>query len=71
MLVVDGLKLYDRKELSSMLNVGVTTIANYQKRGELRQVTIGKKIYASEEALRDFLNGRIPELRNKREGESK
>lgn len=68
MLVVDGLKLYTRKELASMLNVGVTTIMNYQNRGELRSVKIGKAIYSSEEALREFLNGRIPELRNRKKG---
>lgn len=66
MLVVDGLKLYTRKELASMLNVGVTTIMNYQNRGELRSVKIGKAIFSSEEALREFLNGRIPELRNRK-----
>lgn len=62
MMTIDGVKLYDRKELASMLNVGIATIANYQKRGELRRVQIGKRVYSSEEALRDFLNGRIPEL---------
>lgn len=71
MLVVDGLKLYTRKELASMLNVGITTIMNYQNKGELRSVKIGKAIYSSEEALRDFLNGRIPELRDRNKAESK
>lgn len=71
MLVVDGLKLYTRKELASMLNVGITTIMNYQNKGELRSVKIGKAIYSSEEALRDFLNGRIPELRDRNKSESK
>lgn len=71
MLVVDGLKLYTRKELASMLNVGVTTIMNYQNRGELRSVKIGKAIYSSEEALREFLNGRIPELRNRKKEKEK
>ncbi len=59
MLVIDGLKLYDRKELAAMLNVGVSTIGNYHKKGDLRKVTIGKKVYSSEEALRDFLNGKL------------
>lgn len=59
MLVIDGIKLYDRKELAQMLGVGITTIGNYHKRGELRKVTIGRRLYSSEDALRDFLNGRI------------
>ena len=71
MLVVDGIKLYDRGELAAMLNVGITTIANYHKRGELRKVMIGKRVYSSEEALRDFLNGKIPELRNRTRSEGK
>lgn len=71
MLVVDGLKLYTRKDLASMLNVGLSTIMNYQRRGELRSVKVGKAIYSSEEALREFLNGRIPELRNRKREEEK
>jgi Helix-turn-helix domain len=69
MLVVDGIKLYTRAELASMLNVGLATISNYHRRGELRKVTIGKRVYSSEEALRDFLNGKIPELRKKANSE--
>lgn len=65
MLEIDGLKLYTRKELASMLNAGVASIANYQNRGELRVVKIGRLYYSSEEALREFLNGRIPELKER------
>lgn len=59
MIVIDGLKLYDRKDLAAMLNVSKETIANYHKRGKLRFVVVGRKKYSSEESLRDFLNGKV------------
>lgn len=68
MIYIDGTKLYDRADLSALLNVTQATIATYQKRGDLRNVLIGRKVYSSEEALRDFLNGvgRITTERNRK-----
>lgn len=59
MLTIDGIKLYTRQELADMLNVCISTIGNYHRKGTLRYVVIGKRVYTSEEALKDFLNGKI------------
>ena len=59
MITIDGIKLYTRQELAQMLNVGESTIGSYHRKGTLRYVMIGKRLYTSEEALKDFLNGKI------------
>lgn len=61
MLTIEGIKLYSRQELASMLDVNIMTIQKYQKTGRMKSVKIGKGIYTSEESLKEFLNGRIIE----------
>ena len=57
MLEIQGLKLYDTQDLAAMLNVSRTTVSNLRNKGKLKYTRIGKKLYTSEEALREYLNG--------------
>ncbi len=55
---VNGTKLFSVEELCSMMGCNRRVIYNAAKTGKLRVVRIGRLLYASEESLRDFLNGR-------------
>lgn len=55
---VNGTKLFSVEELSSMMDCNRRTIYQAAKSGKLRVVRIGRLLYASEESLKDFLNGR-------------
>lgn len=54
---IQGQKFYDRKDLAKLLDVTIATIANKQRKGELKAIYIGRSLYTSEENLRKFLNG--------------
>lgn len=54
----NGTKLYDVDELSAMLGVHRLNIYKAIREQKLRAVRLGRRLYATEEALRDYLNGR-------------
>lgn len=54
----NNIKLYNLKELSSILGVTVRTLMNYIKDGKLKAVKIGGKWVVTEENLQNFINGR-------------
>lgn len=56
MKVINGVKLFTKKEVAELLGVTETTIINYRKKG-LASTTIGRRIYISEDALTAYLNG--------------
>lgn len=57
MIEINKIKLFDTQELSSLLNLSECSVANLRKKGLLRYTRIGRKLYSSEEALMDYLNG--------------
>lgn len=61
MIEIQGIKLYDNDELLKMLNSTPNTLTKLRRDGKLGFCRIGKKLYTSEEALRDYLNGRVAE----------
>jgi hypothetical protein len=48
--------VYDLKALSDKLNIGIRTLREYIKRGELKAKKIGKAYYVTEHSLMDFLD---------------
>ena len=48
--------VYDLKSLSKKLNIGIRTLREYIKRGELRAKKIGKAYYVTEPNLMSFLD---------------
>ena len=48
--------VYDLKALSRKLNIGIRTLREYIKRGELRAKKIGKAYYVTEPNLIRFLD---------------
>lgn len=61
MLEINGVKLYDSSELAAMLNVSIPTISKLRKMGKLKFTRVGRKIYSSEQAFNDYLNGIVRE----------
>lgn len=57
MLEIKNVKLYDTEELAALLNVSKPTISKLRKNGLIKYTRIGKKLYTSEQALNDYLNG--------------
>ncbi len=47
--------IYDLKSLSKKLNIGIRTLREYIKRGELKAKKIGKAYYVTEPNLMRFL----------------
>ncbi len=47
--------VYDLKALSKKLNIGIRTLREYIKRGELKAKKIGKAYYVTEPNLLAFL----------------
>ena len=47
--------VYDLKVLSKKLNIGIRTLREYIKRGELKAKKIGKAYYVTEPNLMRFL----------------
>ncbi len=68
MKTINGVKLYTTREVATLLGVGIPTIANYRKQGNLKSTMLGGKIYISEKALEEYLNG---EILQRKEEESK
>lgn len=58
MKIINGVKMYDSKEVSALLGVNGTTLISYRRKGLLRSVRMGRGYYTSEESLRDYLNGK-------------
>ena len=50
--------IYDLKSLSKKLNIGIRTLREYIKRGELRAKKIGKAYYVTEPNLMSFLDSK-------------
>ena len=48
--------VYDLKALSKKLNIGIRTLREYIKRGDLKAKKIGKAYYVTELNLLAFLN---------------
>lgn len=63
MLDIQGVKLYDTQDLAALLNVSRTTIGTLRSKGKLKFTRIGKKLYTSEESLREYLNGVLAETK--------
>ena len=61
MLEINNVKLYDTEELAALLNVSKPTISKLRNKGKLKFTRIGKKLYTSEQALNDYLNGVVAE----------
>lgn len=61
MLEINGVKLYESAELAAMLNVSTVTISKLRKMGKLKFTRVGRRIYSSEQALNDYLNGIVRE----------
>lgn len=57
MLEIKGIKLYTSQELAAMLNVSTQTITKLRKKRLIRSTRIGRKLYTSEEAIKDYLQG--------------
>lgn len=55
---VNGIKLFSVEEIAKMMDCNRRVIYEAHKKGTLRGVKIGRFLYASEESLKDFLNGR-------------
>ena len=66
MKVINGIKLYTMTDLCSMLEVGEATIRRYRKEGLIASITIGKRPYVTEQALKDFLRGKTQEAAKRR-----
>ena len=61
MLEIKNVKLYDTAELAALLNVSIPTISKLRNKGKLKFTRIGRKLYTSEQALNDYLNGVVAE----------
>jgi len=57
MIEIQDVKLYDTQDLAALLNVSRTTISNLRNKGKLKYTRIGKRLYTSEQSLREYLNG--------------
>lgn len=53
--IIAGHTMYDVVELSELLQISRPSVLAYVRRGKIRGQRVGRKIYVSEEALRDFL----------------
>jgi hypothetical protein len=51
-----GTPVYDLKELSGKLNIGIRTLREYVKKGKLKAKKIGKAYYVTEPNLLVFLD---------------
>lgn len=54
---IQGVKLYDMNEVAEMLNISKRTITTMMQKGQLLNTRIGRKIFISEESIKDYLNG--------------
>lgn len=56
---IQGMKLYTSEEVAEMLGCSQQTLSRLRKTGKLRATQIGNRLYSSEEAIKDYLNGII------------
>lgn len=56
---IQGMKLYTTEEVAEMLGCSTATVSKLRKTGKLRTSQVGKRLYSSEEAIKDYLNGII------------
>lgn len=57
MRIVNGIKMFNSKEVAELLGVTERTLSKLRKERLLRSVTLGRKSYTSEQSLTDYLNG--------------
>ena len=69
MKVVNGIKMFNSKELQELLGIGYATLTSLRKKGLIRSVNLGKGLYTSEESLADYLNGKTKEINSKNKKE--
>lgn len=55
-LEIGGLKLYTIKDIATAMDVTDRTVRRYIKDGHLQAKKIGRNIFITEEALREFIN---------------
>lgn len=58
MIEINGIKLYTMAEVATLMGTTRYTVSKYMKGGGLRSARIGGRYYISEEALKDYLNGK-------------
>lgn len=59
MIEIKGVKLYDTQELCNLFGVTPQVIGKYRKKGLLNATRVGRKMYTSEDSIRNYLNGNI------------
>ena len=64
---VNGIKMYDTKELEILLGFSRSTISKLRRQGLLRSVYLGRTLYTSEESLNEYLNGKALQAAARRE----
>lgn len=57
MIEINGLKMYDTDDLAELLGITKSGVYNIRRRGLIRSVSLGGKLYTSEKVVMDFLNG--------------
>jgi len=57
MKTILGIKLYNTKEASEMLDVTELTIRNYFNSGKMKGQKIGGNMYFTEKNIKEFLHG--------------
>ena len=65
MRVINGIKMFNTKELKELLGVTDRTISLMRTNGVLPYTRIGRGLYTSEEALAEYLNGKTTEIRRR------
>ncbi len=65
MKVINGIKMFNTKELKELLGVTDRTISLMRTNGVLPYTRIGRGLYTSEEALAEYLNGKTTEIRRR------
>ena len=68
MIEFDGIKCYTLREAGELMGVGLPTLRNYIKRGELDATKVGGKYLISVDALRRWLKVEPASHQEKEEG---
>lgn len=66
MRVINGIKMFNTKELKELLDVTDRTLSLMRANGVLPYTRIGRGLYTSEEALAEYLNGKTTEIRRRK-----
>lgn len=61
---IQGIKLYSTDEICKMLNCTPQTLCKVRRSGKLRYTKLGGRYYSSEEAIKDYLNGVVPTVKD-------